>query len=47
VTTQAAVTINGALVSLWENNLVGILMEAEYGWLVNDVNAFVKFTNAS
>lgn len=45
VSTEATVTIDGALVSLWENNLVGILMEAEYGWLVNDVAAFVKLTN--
>lgn len=45
VSTEAAVTINGALVSLFENNLVAVLMEAEYGWLVNDTAAFVKFTN--
>ena len=47
VSTEAAVTINGALVSLFENNLVAILAEAEYGFLVNDAAAFVKFTNAS
>lgn len=46
VSTEAAVTIDGALVSLFENNLVAILMEAEYGWLVNDTAAFVKMTNA-
>lgn len=46
VSTEATVTIDGELVSLWENNLVAILMEAEYGWLVNDVDAFVKLTNA-
>jgi HK97 family phage major capsid protein len=43
VSTQATVTINGALVSLWENNLVAIRAEAEYGWLVNDVESFVKY----
>lgn len=43
--TEATVTIDGELVSLWENNLVAILMEAEYGWLVNDVAAFVKLRN--
>jgi HK97 family phage major capsid protein len=42
VSTEATVTINGALVSLFENNLVAIRAEAEYGWLVNDVAAFVK-----
>jgi len=47
VSTEAAVTINGVLVSLFENNLVAILAEAEYGWLVNDPAAFVKFTNFS
>ncbi len=45
VSTQATVTINGVLTSLWENNLVAIRAEAEYGWLVNDVAAFVKYTN--
>lgn len=47
VSTEAAVTINGELVSLFENNLVAVLAEAEYGWLVNDTAAFVKLTNAS
>lgn len=47
VSTEAAVTIDGALVSLFENNLVAILAEAEYGWLVNDPASFVKYTNAS
>ncbi|MDQ5863157.1 MAG: phage major capsid protein, partial [Actinomycetota bacterium] len=47
VSTEATVTINGVLTSLWENNLVAILAEAEYGFLVNDPAAFVKFTNFS
>jgi HK97 family phage major capsid protein len=46
VSTQTAVTIGGTLTSLWENNLVAIRAEAEYGVLINDVNAFVKYTNA-
>jgi HK97 family phage major capsid protein len=45
VSTQATVTINGVLTSLWENNLVAIRAEAEYGFLVNDTAAFVKYTN--
>lgn len=45
VSTQSTVTINGNLVSLWENNLVAIRAEAEYGWLVNDPQAFVEYTN--
>jgi HK97 family phage major capsid protein len=44
VSTEATVTINGSLVSLWENNLVAIRAEAEYGWLVNDTASFVKLT---
>lgn len=47
VSTEATVTINGALVSLFENNLVAILAEAEYGFLVNDAASFVKYTNAA
>lgn len=45
VSTEATVTLNGELVSLFENNLVAILAEAEYGLLINDVNSFVKFTD--
>lgn len=46
VSTEATVTINGQLVSLFENNLVAVLAEAEYGFLVNDTSAFVKYTDA-
>jgi hypothetical protein len=46
ITDQASVTINGSLVSTFENNLVAILAEAEYGFLVNDVDAFSKLTNS-
>lgn len=47
VSTEAAVTINGSLVSLWEKNLVAILAEAEYGFLVNDLDSFVRITNGT
>lgn len=47
VSTEATVTINGNYVSLWENNLVAVRAEAEYGWVVNDTDSFVKFTNAT
>lgn len=46
VSTQTAVTIGGTLTSLWEHNLVAIRAEAEFGVLINDVNSFVKYTNA-
>jgi HK97 family phage major capsid protein len=44
---KAPVTINGSLVSMWEKNLVGIRAEAEYGFLVNDPDAFVQLRNDS
>ena len=47
VSTEATVTINNSLTSLWEHNLVAVRAEAEYGWLVNDTAAFVKYQNAS
>jgi HK97 family phage major capsid protein len=47
VSTEATVTINGVLTSLWENNLVAILAEAEYGFLVNDPAAFHRYLSAA
>lgn len=47
VSTEATVTIDGQLVSLFEHNLVAVLAEAEYGFLVNDTEAFVKYTDAA
>lgn len=47
VSTEAAVTIGGQLTSLFEHNLVAILAEAEYGVLINDTSAFVKYTYAA
>src|SRR5690625_1078600 len=47
VSTEAAVTLNGSLVSLFENNLVAILAEAEYGFVVADTDAFVKYERAA
>jgi HK97 family phage major capsid protein len=32
------------LISLWQHNLVAVLVEAEYGLLINDVDAFAKIT---
>lgn len=45
VSTEAPVTVNGELISAFEHNLVAILAEAEYGWLLNDEEAFVKYTS--
>lgn len=46
VSTDATVTIDGSLVSLFENNLIAIRAEAEFGFVVGDTNAFVKLTDA-
>lgn len=46
VSTEATVTINGTLTSLWENNLVAVLAEAEYGYVNADVDSFVKYVDA-
>lgn len=42
VSTEATVTIGGQLVSLYENNLVAIRAEAEYGFALADKEAFIK-----
>jgi HK97 family phage major capsid protein len=47
VSTEATVTVNGSLVSLWEKNLLAVRAEAEYGFLVNDTAAFVRFANVT
>lgn len=47
VSDQASVTINGSLLSLWENNLFAIRAEAEYGFVVNDPKAFIQLRNLS
>ena len=47
VSTQASVTLGGELISLFENNLVAIRAEAEYGLLINDVESFVSITGTS
>lgn len=46
VSTQSSVTIDGVLTSLWEHNLVAVRAEAEFGLLVNDTEAFVRYTEA-
>lgn len=42
ISTEATVTIGGQLVSLYENNLVAVRAEAEYGFTLADKEAFVK-----
>jgi hypothetical protein len=52
VTDQASLDLSTAqngsgIVSLWQNNLVAVRVEAEYGFLVSDPEAFVKLTNTA
>jgi HK97 family phage major capsid protein len=47
VSTEATVTVNGSLVSLWERNLLAVRAEAEYGFLVNDTAAFIRYENVT
>ena len=42
ISREAAITINGELVSAFENNLVAVLAEAEYGFVLADEEAFAK-----
>ena len=44
ISTEATVTIGGQLVSLYENNLVAVRAEAEYGFALADKDAFIKLT---
>lgn len=46
ISTETAVTIGGQLVSAFEHNLVVIMAEAEYGFVVADTEAFVKIKEA-
>ena len=46
VSTEATVTINGTLTSLFEHNLVAVLAEAEYGYVNADTEAYVRLDNA-
>ena len=43
ISTEAAVTVNGELVSAFERNLVAIVAEAEFAWLCADPESLVAF----
>jgi HK97 family phage major capsid protein len=47
ITDQASIVLADGTTTLhlWQNNLVGLLAEAEYGFLANDVEAAVKFAD--
>lgn len=46
VSEDASLDVDGTLANmlhLWQDNLVAIRAEARYGWVVNDLDAFVKY----
>lgn len=44
ISDQATLTdANGQTVSLWQTNQVAVLCEVTFGWIVGDLDAFVKF----
>lgn len=47
VSDQATLTDGSATVSMWQTNQVAILIEVTFGWIVGDLDAFVKYTNPS
>lgn len=47
VSDQTSVTIDGTLTSTWENNLVAVRAEADYGFVVGDIDAFVRYTDGA
>jgi HK97 family phage major capsid protein len=49
ITDQASIDIDGAgtMLNLWQQNLVALLAEAEFGFLSNNVESAVKFADAT
>jgi HK97 family phage major capsid protein len=45
ISTEATLTdANGQTVNLWQTNQVAVLVEVTFGWVVGDLDNFVKFT---
>lgn len=47
VSDQATLTDGVTSVSMWQTNQIALLIEVTFGWVVGDLDAFVKFTNPS
>lgn len=45
VSDQVTLTDGTNTISMWQTNQVAILVEVTFGWIVGDLDAFVKFTN--
>ncbi len=46
-TDSASIMDGTTRVDLWQNNLEAVLVEAIFGWVITDVNAFTKYTVAA
>lgn len=49
ISTEASIILADGTTTLhlWQNNLVALLAEAEYGFVINDVEAFVEYIDAA
>lgn len=47
ISDQATLTDGVNTVSMWQTNQVALLVEVTFGWVVGDLDAFVKLTNPS
>jgi HK97 family phage major capsid protein len=49
ISTEASIVLADGTTQLhlWQNNLVALLAEAEYGFVINSVEAFVKYADAA
>lgn len=47
ISDQATLTDGTNTISMWQTNQVAILVEVTFGWIVGDLDAFVKITNPS
>lgn len=45
-TDTATLNDGGTTINLWQQNMEAILVEAIFGWVITDVNAFTKYTDA-
>ena len=43
-TDTASINDGGTVVNLWQQNLEAVLVEAIFGWVITDVDAFTKYT---
>lgn len=47
ISDQVTLTDGTNTISMWQTNQVALLVECTFGWVVNDLDAFVKITNPS